>query len=42
MNKDVLIKVSEDTRRQIKIQASTMNMSIKDYVQYLADLAIKK
>ena len=32
-----ILKVSEETHRQIKTQASAKGMTIKEYVQYLAD-----
>lgn len=37
-----MLKVEDKTHKQIKTQASAMGMSIVKYVQYLADLAIKK
>ena len=33
-----ILKVSDDTHRQIKTQAAAKGMTIKDYVQYLADM----
>ena len=32
-----MLQVESDTHNQIKIQALKAGMSIKDYVQYLAD-----
>lgn len=37
-----MLKVEEKTHTQIKTQASAMGMTIIEYVQYLADLALKK
>ena len=38
MEAEKMLKVYESTHIQVKTQASAKGMSIKDYVQYLADL----
>ncbi len=36
-----MLQVEDETHKQIKIQALAKGMSIKEYIQYLADKELK-
>lgn len=37
MEKSKIIQVSSDTHKQVKLQAVQKSISIREYIQYLAD-----